>query len=361
MAIIPSKQKAVLAEDHGPEYRLNVVEDFPVPKLKPQQVLVKLEYTGVCHSDLSVLRSEWNFVPPPEVKVPGHEGVGRIVAVGSTVSTEDVPIGLKVGVPLISNPCFNCAGCLGSVDGELACEKANSVWDRAFYGELRNGTYQQYVEVDKNYIIPVPESCPNELVGPVLCGGVTVYKGIKRSGLRAGQWLIVPGAGGGLGTMAVQYARAAGLRVIGIDAAAKKDLVLGLGAESFIDFSSEDVKERVMEITACGAHGVLMLAPIESAYASAPDLLRFGGTLVCIGLPQEHVTFKVSPHTVINKCLNIVGSFVGTRADMAEALDFVSRGVVKPTVTVFKMEDISKVFEHMHKGELQGRAVLKLE
>ncbi len=355
---IPKTQKVIRSSNYGPNFELRIDHYYPVPVPLSTQVLVKLSYTGVCHSDWSVLTGEWGY--EPTTTIPGHEGVGRVVQLGSEVPSSEAYIGMKVGVALVSNPCGSCESCLQN-DGEVLCRKTNSSTNYGYYGEFRDGTWQQYVVVEKNYIIPVPEECPDELVGPALCGGVTVYKGIKKSGLKAGEWLVIPGCGGGLGSFGIQFAVARGLRVIGIDNGLKKDVCEKLGVEHFIDFTKvKDIPKEIHKITSIGAHGVVVLAPISKIYNEASDYLREQGTMVCIGIPPSEVKLSISLATIIEKCLNIKGSLVGTRSDIIEALDFVARGKVTPVVTVYPMEAAKEVLNLMNSGKLHGRGVLKL-
>ncbi|KAI9876905.1 MAG: hypothetical protein M1823_007192, partial [Watsoniomyces obsoletus] len=195
-----------------------------------------------------------------------------------------------------------------------------------------------------------------------MCGGVTAYKACKRSGVKPGQWIVLPGAGGGLGHFAVQYAKAMGMRVIAIDGGdEKRELCKKLGAEEFIDFKeTKDIPAEVMRITGHGAHGVLVTAATKEAYAQAPMLLRPQGTMVAVGLPPDPTIVAGAPPILMClRGLNIVGSVVGTLVDVDEALDFTARDLVHPILTKGTLDDLDKYMDLMMAGKLAGRAVLK--
>lgn len=205
----------------------------------------------------------------------------------------------------------------------------------------------------------------------MLCAGVTVYSALKRSKAKPGQWVVISGAGGGLGHLAVQIAsKAMGLQVIGIDHTSKADLVKTSGAEHFLDitqFPKDDkgkaLGDRVKELAdGHGAHAAIVCTAANAAYAQAIEFLRFDGTLVCVGIP-EHDPVPIAaadPGRMILRQFNIVGSAVGTREEAIQVLDFVKRGLVKSHVRVEKMDALTSVFKEMEAGSLQGRVVLDL-
>jgi alcohol dehydrogenase, propanol-preferring len=137
-------------------------------------------------------------------------------------------------------------------------------------------------------VTPIPESLPSDAAAPMLCAGVTVYSALRKSNAQAGEWVVLLGAGGGLGHLACQIAsRGLGLRVIGVDHGSKKDIATECGAEVFIDHTEGKVEEEVKKVTGgLGAQAVLVLTAANAAYASGMGLLKFGGTLVCVGLPE---------------------------------------------------------------------------
>lgn len=375
-APIPPTQTAVVVKHAGKDWVVEVDHSFPVPKLEAGQALVRLSYTGVCHSDLSGINGGWDRKIVCDV--PGHEGVGRIIAYHADADRSSVPaLGTRVGVPLIRRPCTTCDVCR-LPDGEVMCPNTG------FHGLHCDGTYQQYIAVYTSYLVPLPESASassstntattttasepvaveeDALLAPVLCGGVTAYKALKKSGAKSGDWVVVAGAGGGLGSFAVQYAVAMGMRVIGIDAGEeKRQATLRLGATAFVDYRVEkDVTSKVLEVTGgSGAKAVLVLAPVEATYNESLRYVAYQGCIVCVGIPHEDVRMAVPPGLLMHRDIAIRGSMVGTRDDIAEALDYVVRGAVKPDVVVHPIGDIVDIYKRMERNEVIGRAVLKL-
>ena len=222
---------------------------------------------------------------------------------------------------------------------------------------------QEYCLTDARYATRLPDGVKDEEAGPILCGGVTAYTACRRSQVRAGQWIVLIGAGGGLGHLAIQYAKVMGMRIIAVDGGAEKEkLCLSLGAEHYIDYTSlQDIPAEVQRITTYGAHGVAVFATAAQSYAIAPLLLRPGGTMVAVGIPVDPTVIIGAPPTLITlRSLNIVGAVTGTLKQVDEALDFVARGLVKPSLTIGTLHDVNEMFEKIGAGKMPGRAVIKL-
>ncbi|BFZ61689.1 Histone acetyltransferase [Saitoella coloradoensis] len=351
---IPSKHVAAVVKNPGENCKM-VVEEIDTPKPGPGQVLVKVTHSGVCHTDAHLMRGDWSAAGADMLcQVGGHEGVGSIVSLGPDV--KNCAVGDKVGMAWIRQTCAVCTMCMGN-GTETRCPNQSN------HGRDADGSFQQYAIVPTNYLIKVPEGIDDVDVGPVLCGGVTVYKALKVSEAKPGQTVAIIGAGGGLGHLGVQYARAMGLRVIGIDGGEDKEkLAKKLGAEAFVDFTkTKDVVAAVKDITGGKmCHAVVVVAASASGYATAPLLCGKNGTMVAVGLPGGHVEIKITPMTLFANGTRIVGSNVGTRGDMEEALDFAARGLVKPTVAVHKLSELEETLDALIKGEISGRAVIDL-
>lgn len=215
-----------------------------------------------------------------------------------------------------------------------------------------------------DYVTPIPDNLSSDMAAPMLCAGVTVYSALRKSGAKSGDWVAIMGAGGGLGHLACQIAaRGMGFRVIGIDAGAKKDFALECGAEVFVDFEKQKAEDEVKKVTGgLGAQAVLVLTAANGAYADAMGLLKFAGTLVCVGIPEGELKpiATAYPTMMVVKELNIKGVAVGNRKDAIETLDFAARGLVKTHFRTEKMDKLTSVFEEMDKGQLKGRVVLDL-
>ncbi|GMF13138.1 unnamed protein product [[Candida] boidinii] len=231
--------------------------------------------------------------------------------------------------------------------------------DADLSGYTHDGSFQQYATADAIQAAKIPKDADLAEVAPILCAGVTVYKALKTANLQAGQWVAISGAGGGLGSLAVQYAKAMGYRVVGIDGGADKgELVKSLGGEVFIDFKKEkDLTKAIQEATNGGPHGVINVSVSEAAISQSCDYVRSTGKVVLVGLPAGAVCHSpVFQHVV--KSIEIKGSYVGNRADTREAIDFFSRGLVRSPIKVVGLSELGEVYKKMEKGAILGRYVV---
>jgi propanol-preferring alcohol dehydrogenase len=321
------------------------VEDVPVPQPGHRQVLVKLATSGVCHTDLHAAEGDWPVKPSPPF-IPGHEGVGEVVALGEGVKS--LKLGDMVGCAWLFSACGKCQFC--STGWETLCEEQENS------GYSVDGSFGQYMVMDARYAVRIPEGSDLVQVAPILCAGVTVYKGLKMTEAKPGQWVVISGIGG-LGHIAVQYAVAMGLRVAAVDIADDKlQLAKKHGAELVINALTEDPVEVVQRETG-GAHGVLVTAVHPSAFGQSIHMARRGATIVFNGLPAGD--FPASIFEIVLKGLTVRGSIVGTRQDMREALDFFSRGQIQPTVATRPLGDINAIFDEMKHGKIDGRVVIQ--
>ncbi|KAK9723349.1 alcohol dehydrogenase [Basidiobolus ranarum] len=344
---IPKTQKAAVIESHDKPVE---IKEISVPQPGPEDVLVKIEYTGVCHTDLHAAEGDWP-IPTKLPLVGGHEGAGKVVALGSNV--KGLKIGDSVGIVWLHSACLTCEYC---IEGrETVCmQQQNS-------GYSVDGTFQEYCVARASHVARIPDNLPLNEAAPILCAGVTVYKGLKETEVRAGQFVTIVGAGGGLGHLAVQYAKAMGMNVIAVDTGddKKKLCTQDLGAEYFIDFMKDDVVAEVKRITNGGSHGVLLLSPAEKPFQQAVDYTRRWGTVACIALPAG-ATGSFPVFDLVLQRLTIRGSIVGNRQDLIEALDFAARGKVKCYYKTLQLEDLPQVYKDMHDGKIAGRIVLDL-
>ncbi|HUX70419.1 MAG TPA: alcohol dehydrogenase AdhP [Cellulomonadaceae bacterium] len=321
------------------------VEDVPVPQPGPGQALVKLISSGVCHTDLHAVQGDWPVKPNPPF-IPGHEGVGTVVALGEGVT--DLVLGQLVGNAWLWSACGTCQYC--RTGWETLCEQQQNG------GYSVDGSFGEYMLVDTRFAARIPDGVDLIEVAPILCAGVTVYKGLKMTEARPGQWVVISGIGG-LGHIAVQYARAMGLRVAAVDVADDKlALATKHGAELVINALVDDPAEVVQRETG-GAHGVLVTAVHPSAFGQAIGMARRGGTIVFNGLPPGD--FPAPIFEIVLKGLTVRGSIVGTRQDLEEALDFYARGQIHPTVSTRGLDEINTVFDEMKHGAIDGRVVIR--
>ena len=341
MPTVPTMQAAVVKE-FGKDL---VVEDVPVPTPGTRQVLVKLVSSGVCHTDLHAAEGDWPVKPSPPF-IPGHEGVGEVVGLGEGVKS--LKVGDLVGCAWLWSACGKCQFC--STGWETLCEEQiNS-------GYSIDGSFGEYMLIDARYAVRIPAGADLVQVAPILCAGVTVYKGLKMTEAKPGQWVVISGIGG-LGHIAVQYAVAMGLRVAAVDIADDKlALATKHGAELVVNAITEDPVEVIQRVTG-GAHGVLVTAVHPSAFGQSIHMARRGATIVFNGLPAGD--FPASIFEIVLKGLTVRGSIVGTRQDMREALDFYSRGQINATVSTRDLGEINAVFDEMKHGKIDGRVVIK--
>ena len=322
------------------------IDEVPIPEAGPGQIQVAIRASGVCHTDLHAAEGDWPVKPNPPF-IPGHEGVGYVSAVGAGV--KNVKEGDRVGVPWLYTSCGHCRHCLGG--WETLCEAQLNT------GYSVNGGFAEYVVADPNYVGHLPKNVSFTEIAPVLCAGVTVYKGLKMTEARPGDWVVISGVGG-LGHMAVQYAKAMGLNVAAVDIAEDKlKLARDLGATVTVNARETDpVAFLKKEIG--GAHGVLVTAVSPKAFEQALCMLRRGGTLVANGLPPG--SFPLPIFDMVLSGITVRGSIVGTRLDLQESLDFAADGKVKATVEAAKLDDINSVFDRMRQGKIDGRIVLDI-
>lgn len=324
-----------------------VIEEVAVPEVGPGQILVKVAAAGVCHTDLHAAEGDWPVKPKPPF-IPGHEGVGHVVAVGQGVT--HVKEGDRVGVPWLYTACGHCVHCLGG--WETLCESQQNT------GYSVNGSFAEYVLADPNYVGHLPANISFVEIAPVLCAGVTVYKGLKVTDTKPGDWVAISGIGG-LGHMAVQYAKAMGLNIVAVDIDdAKLDLARRLGAQLTVNALDADPAAFIRKEIG-GAQGVLVTAVSNKAFQQAMGMVRRGGTVSLNGLPPGDFPLSIFD-TVLNG-ITVRGSIVGTRLDLQEALDFAAQGKVRATVATETLDDINDVFARMHRGEIEGRVVLDFE
>lgn len=322
------------------------IQELPVPKPGPGEILVKIEASGVCHTDLHAARGDWP-VKPTLPFVPGHEGVGLVAAVGAGVS--DVKEGDAVGVPWLYSACGRCTYCV--TGWETLCERQRNT------GYSVNGGFAEYVVAPSAFVGHLPSGADFAAMAPILCAGVTTYKGLKETDARPGEWVAISGIGG-LGHVAVQYARAMGFHVAAVDVdPAKLELATRLGADLAVDGREPDAVETLVRETGGGAHGVLVTAVSTGAFGQAISMVRRKGTVSLVGLPPGDFPLPIFP--VVLKRITVRGSIVGTRQDLSEAIAFAAEGAVRANVTVAPLAAINEVFGRMERGQIEGRIVLR--
>src|SRR5450432_3819016 len=339
---MPLKMNAAVVERFGKPLELR---EWDVPSPAAGQILLKTEACGVCHTDLHAAHGDWP-VKPTLPFIPGHEAIGLVAAIGSGVTV--VKEGDRVGVPWLYSACGHCEYCL--TGWETVCAQAQ------FGGYTANGGFAEYLLADPNYVARVPAGLTATEAAPLICAGITTYKGIKQTEARPGEWIAISGAGG-LGHLAIQYAKAMGLLVCAIDIDdGKLAHATRLGADFVINAKTGDPAAAVKKATGGGAQGVLITAPSLIAFKQGVGMTRKRGTCVLVGLPPGE--FPVPLFDVVANCITIRGSFVGTRQDMAEALAFAVGGKVKADIELQPLSSINQIFDRLERGDVPSRVVL---
>ena len=325
-----------------------VLREWEIPTPGTGQILVKTEACGVCHTDIHAASGDWP-VKPTLPFIPGHEGIGRVSAVGAGVTS--VKEGDRVGVPWLHTACGHCEYCLAA--WETVCPS------ETFTGYNTNGAFAEYLLADPNYVAHIPAGLSAQEAAPIICAGVTSYKGIKETEAKPGEWIAISGIGG-LGHLGIQYAKHMGLKVCAVDIdEGKLALARELGADATVNAKEGDPAAAVKKATSGGAHGVLITAPSLSAFKQGVGMTRKHGICVLVGIPPGD--FPVPLFDVVADCISIRGSFVGNREDLAESLSFAAEGKVKADIELQPLSAINEVFTRLEHGDVPARVVLQFQ
>lgn len=322
------------------------IKDVPKPTLDYGEILVKIEACGVCHTDLHAAHGDWP-VKPKLPLIPGHEGVGIVEEIAAGVTA--VKIGDRVGIPWLYKACGECEYCLTGRE-TLCLDQLNG-------GYSVDGGYAEYCKAPAAYVAKIPSNVDPVEIAPVLCAGVTTYKALKVSEAKPGEWVAIYGIGG-LGHVALQYAKAMGYNLIAVDIFDEKlELAKNLGADIVINGKKKDPVQEIKDQVG-GVQSSIAVAVTKISFEQAYQSVKRGGSLVVVGLPNEDIPLPIFD-TVLNG-VSVKGSIVGTRKDMQEALDFAARGKIKTIIETVELEQINDVFDKMEKGLINGRIVLKM-
>jgi alcohol dehydrogenase, propanol-preferring len=341
---MPQTMRAAVARTFGAPLTF---EERPIPTPRQGEVLVKVAACGVCHTDVHAIDGDWP-VKPSLPFIPGHEVTGHVAALGDGVKT--LREGDAVGIAWLHDACGMCAYCL--TGWETLCARQHNT------GYSVDGGYAQYALVSEAFAARLPPRSDLVEIAPILCAGVTTYKGIKETDTHPGDWLAISGIGG-LGHVAVQYAKAMGLRVLALDVGADQlSLARKLGADLVVNATDEAAVAEANKTTG-GVHGALVTAVSPPAFAQCLSLLRSRGTMSLVGLPPGGFTLPI--FEVVLKRLTVRGSIVGTRQDLNESLEFAGAGKVRANTERRRLTDINEVVGQLKAGKVSGRIVLQLD
>jgi alcohol dehydrogenase, propanol-preferring len=337
---VTTYRAAVVHDFHSPLS----VEEVPARDLEPGQIRVKVEASGLCHTDIHAAHGDWPVKPSPPF-IPGHEGVGRVVELGPGVT--EVAIGDRVAMPWLGYACGTCDHCVSGWE-TLCLEQENM-------GYSIDGGFGEYAVAYGRYVVKVPDSIDSFDAAPLTCAGVTTYKAVKVAGTRSSDLVAVFGVGG-LGHLAIQYAAIAGGRVIAVDLFDEKlELARELGAEFTINATKQD---PVAEIQALGgADQAIALAVSPKAFEQAYGTLRRGGKLVFVALPADNQVTLPIFETVLNG-ITVVGSIVGTRTDLREVFELHAAGKTKVIREIRPLCRVNESIADVEAGRVAARIVL---
>jgi propanol-preferring alcohol dehydrogenase len=323
-----------------------VLEERPIPDPGPGQVLVRIEASGLCHTDIHAAHGDWPVKPSPPF-VPGHEGVGIVERLGEGVTR--VREGDRVAIPWLGWACGECEHCL--TGWETLCESQRNT------GYAMDGGWSDYALGHGDYVGRVPEGIDPFEAAPLTCAGVTTYKAVKVSGARSSDLVAIFGVGG-LGHLALQYARIAGAQVVAVDLVDEKlQMAKDLGAAHTINAREEDPVEAIRALG--GADAAISLAVSPKAFEQAYGSLRRGGTLVFVGLPADNEMRLPIFQTVLNGT-KVVGSIVGTRVDLQEVFELHASGLTTVRYEKRKLDDVNEAMRQVEHAEIEARLVFDL-
>ena len=321
-----------------------VIEERPVPDPGPGQVVVRMEASGLCHTDIHAASGDWP-VKPTVPFIPGHEGVGIVSALGPGVTAP--PVGTRVAVPWLGYACGTCRYCL--TGWETLCPAQQNT------GYSVDGCYAEYFLAEAAFATPVPEGIDPFVAAPLTCAGVTTYKAVKVGNVRPGDLVLVSGIGG-LGHLALQYAKIFGGTVAAVDITDEKlQLATDLGADIVIDARAEDPAEVLRRHG--GADVAIGLAVDDRSFATAYAGLRRGGRLVLVALPASGTLALPVFDTVLNGT-SVIGSIVGTRADLADVFGLHAAGRTRVSYETRPLADVNSAIDEVIHGKAKARIVL---
>lgn len=335
--------KVAVVHDFG---RALSIEEAPTPRPDAGEIVVRIETSGLCHTDIHAAHGDWP-VKPSLPFIPGHEGVGIVETVGDGVS--EVAVGDRVALPWLGYACGTCEYC--TTGWETLCEQQRNT------GYSIDGGYAEYAKASAKYVAKVPDGVDPLDAAPLTCAGVTTYKAVKLSGARPASLVAVFGIGG-LGHLALQYAKIFGATTVAVDVVDDKlQLARELGADHTVNALTEDPEQAIRALG--GADAAISVAVAPKAFEQAYGSLRRGGTLVFVALPADNTVQLPIFETVLNG-ITIVGSIVGTRADLAEVFRLHAQGRTRVIRQTRRLDEVNECFEEVEKGQVQARLVFDL-
>lgn len=321
------------------------IRDIPVPEAGPGQIVVKVEASGLCHTDIHAANGDWP-VKPKMPLIPGHEGVGTIVAIGD--GDAPLAVGDRVALPWLGKACGTCRYCI--TGHETYCTAP------AYMGYTIDGSYAEYALAYASHAVKVPDAVSSFDAAPITCAGVTTYAALKSANPKPADNVMVVGIGG-LGHLGLQYAKAFGSRAIAVDVGDEK---LALAEELGADLAVDARSDQAAQLAASGGVDIaLVTVPSPQAMQAALASLNPRGRLVVVGLPADN-RLEIHVFETVLRGISVMGSLVGTRNDLAECFDLHARGATRVVAEPRRLEDVNECFEEVLAGRVPARLVFDL-
>ncbi|KAG9239135.1 hypothetical protein BJ875DRAFT_449016 [Amylocarpus encephaloides] len=349
---LPETQKAA---QYSSKTNSIAVNQIPVPKPDSDHLLIKVVSASLCHSDVMLLEpNEAGIVLGDGRPVTiGHEATGIVLSVPENCTNSSLKVGSRVGFLCPENVCYDCDGC-----------QIHNAWCK--YGKAimsgfgRDGFFQEYIVSHWRNAMVLPDSLDIHDAAPLFCAGVTSWQGVTNAGLNPGEWMAIVGCGG-LGHLGIQYAKAYGYKVIAIDLVdAQLEEAKNSGADyTFNPKNDKDYLSKVKEITCGGCHAAVNYTNSVAAYDSTPALLRIGGTMMVVGIPQKGVNINALDFALGK--YKIKGASNSTPQNMVPCIAFSAKHNIKPHVTFHKIDQINEMIDTMHAGKARGRLAVRFD
>jgi propanol-preferring alcohol dehydrogenase len=333
--------RAAVLESFGAPLKLTEIER---PAAKPSEVVVRMKASGVCHSDLHNIAGDWPFVPELPI-VPGHEGVGVVVEAGDSVT--NVKVGDRVAVWFYNNSCRTCESCL--TGNENYCDQ------RVMTGFSVNGTFAEYTKVAGDFAVKIPAGLGDVEAAPITDAGLTAWRAFKIAEIRPGDSVAVFGIGG-VGHLILQLAKLGGAKVIAVDIGEDKlKMAQSLGADAVLDATDASTGSTI-KYEMGGVKVALCCAPSLKAYEQAIFSLKTAGTLIALGLPAGNLELPILNTVFFG--VRVVGTLIGNRQDLTEALALAAEGKFKSVVRTYDFESVNEAVQDLRDAKVRGRPVL---
>ena len=343
---MPEKMLAMILSKLGPvesnPLKLTEIDRHEIQK--PNEILIKIEACGVCHSQLHGIEGDWKElgIPPTLPTVPGHEVVGVVEGIGNDVTK--FKIGDRVGITPLMGACMDCQYC--NDDKEYLCEKMEVT------GESLKGGYAEYITVSEDFATKVPESMKSEYAAPLFCAGITAYKAVKAAEPKKNKKVAIFGIGG-VGHMAIQFAKIEGCEVSGISRKEKHlDVAKKLGADNVFAYSSDQERFLSELIENYGLFdAAIVFAPVDEVTDTAIKSVKKGGTIIIatVGKITNFLAFEEK---------TVRGTLIGSRKDMQDVIDISAKHNIQVVTETFPLKEANIVLQKLKNSEIEARAVL---